>query len=449
MRNVLMNKIRINPKLRVSGGIPLTILFLFLEFTPQTLVVPSFRHTFGFYRASKYYLQLFLGANFECNNPQGITAVKLKELNDPKTKRDDDELTIFAVNSGRGQVVYNIGLEEVKVYGDDKIFSNPKGITANENGLIALADFGNSRVVKLQYHKGAIDKVAEIPMTGRPYDVCLDSKNNLYVTDYDNSRVLVYSPSDSLIFEFGKKGRAFGEIYHPMGIEVIDASAPHNHYQDDFIVITDKNGMRISKFTTKGRFLGSVESFELGLTDANFLYIAIDYFGSIYVTDEVNDQIHKFDHNLRYIISVGRPGTDKGEFFSPRGITIWRRYGQVFIAEKEGGQYLWIGVDGFVVGCFPKEFNQSQPGTTLAIYTTEETKIDITIHNQSGEKIRDLIKGIRRIPGEFLVVWDGRDNSNAFVKQGDYRFHITLKSLHGHSKRIKKNLKASVRFITS
>jgi hypothetical protein len=29
----------------------------------------------------------------------------------------------------------------------------------------------------------------------------------------------------------------------------------------------------------------------------------------------------------------------------PRGIAIWKRFGQVFIAEKKGAQYFWIGTD--------------------------------------------------------------------------------------------------------
>lgn len=425
------------------------LLFLLADYKPQTLAVPPFEHTFGFYRASKYYLQLFLGPGFSYNDPQGIAAVKLKELDNPKTKKDDDELTAFAVNSGAGQIVYNIGLQAVKVYGNSKVFSNPKGIAVNEDGLIALADYGNRRVVKLQYKKGELNWLGEIALPGRPFDVCFDSKNNLYITDYDNSKVYIYAPADSLMLTFGKEGRALGEIFQPMGIKVIDADGPYNYYKDDFIVVTDNEGRRLSKFSTHGRFLGSVQSFELGLTDTRLLYVAVDYYGNIYVTDELNDQIHKFNHNLDYIISEGRTGAEQGEFSSPRGISIGRRYGQVFITEKEGGQYLWIGIDGFFVGSFPKIFSPRQPGTTLAIYITEEAKIDIDIYNQLGEKVRELIKGIKRSPGEFLVVWDGLDNYNKLVPPGDYEFRIQLKGMHGHGQRIKKSIKGSVKCIAS
>ena len=418
---------------------------LVFNYQPRTLAVPPFKHTLGFYRASKYYLQLFLGPGYDYDDPQGIAAVKLKELDNPKTSRDDDELTVFAVNSGSGQIVYNIGLMSVRLFGNKKTFSQPKGITANRDGLIAVADFGNRRVVKLQYKKGKLKIVSEIPTPGRPFDLCFDSQNNLYVTDYDSSKVYVYSPAGSIIRSFGRVGRAEGEIFHPMGIEVIDAQARHNYYKDAFIVITDNEGRRITRFSLQGRYLGSVNNFDLGLVETRFLYVAVDYFGCIYVTDEINDQIHKFDHHLHYIISEGRSGTAEGEFSAPRGITIWRRYGQVFITEKQGGQYLWVAVDGFVVGCFPEEFTKIQPGTTLAIYITGESKVYIKVMNQLGEEVRDLLNGLRRGPGEFLVFWDGRDERGQLVPEGDYRFIIKLRAIHGHGRRIKKLLKAEVR----
>ena len=427
----------------------LVLFFMLLEYKPQTLAVPPFEHTFGFYRASKYYLQLFLGPGFNYNDPQGIAAVKLKELDDPKTKKDDDELSVFAVNSGAGQIIYNIGLEAVKIYGDNKIFSSPKGIAVNDEGLIALADYGNRRVVKLQYNKGEIKWLGELPLPGRPFDVSFDSKNNLYITDFDNSKVYVYGTDNSLITAFGKEGRALGEIFQPLGIEVIDASALHNHYKDDFIVITDDNGQRLSKFTTTGRFLGSVFSFEIGLAEASFFYIALDYYDNVYVTDELNNQIHKFDHGLNYIISEGRTGTDRGEFSSPRGIAIGRRYGQVFITEKEGGQYLWIAVDGLFVGSFPQVFTHEQPGTTIAIYITEDARINIAIYNQLHEKVRDLLKDFKRPPGEFLIVWDGLDSANQLVPSGDYEIQVDLKAVHGHGSRVKKSIKGSVKCSTS
>ena len=88
---------------------------------------------------------------------------------------------------------------------------------------------------------------------------------------------------------------------------------------------------------------------------------------------------------------------------------------------------MWLAVDGFVVGCFPGEFSDARPGTTLAIYLTDEARVFITVVNGRGEKIRDFIEGIRRLPGEYLVVWDGLDNDNRLVPPGEYLFEIIMR----------------------
>ena len=427
----------------------LLLLLLTLDYKPQTLAVPPFEHTFGFYRASKYYLQLFLGPSFEYNDPQGIAAVKLKELDNPKSMRDDDELTIFAVNSGAGQIIYNVGLEAVKVYGDKKTFASPKGIAVLPEGLVAVADFDNRRIVKLQYLKGDLNWVSVIPLAGRPYGVAFDSKKNLYVTDFDRSKILVYDPAGALTLEFGTEGRALGEVYQPLGIAVIDAEAPDNIYREDFLVIADNDGQRISKFSRFGNFIGAQNNFDLSLTSAGFRYPAIDYFGSVYVTDEVNDQIHKFDRGFNYVITEGRTGTSRGEFAAPRGISISRRFGQVFLTEKEGGQYLWIALDAFIVGCFPPAFDAKQPGTTLAFYVTDECIMSIAVHNRLGEKVRDLVDKFKRAPGECLMVWDGRDNQGQLVPPGEYEFQVKVNGFHGLGRKINKLIKGSVKCVAS
>lgn len=425
------------------------LLLLTADYQPQTLAVPPFEHTFGFYRASKYYLQLFLGPSFEYRDPQGIDAVKLKELNNPKTMRDDDELSAFAVNSGAGQIIYNVGLEAVKSYGNTKTFNLPKGIAVNPDGSIAVADFGNRRIVKLRYEKGDLIWLKEIPLGGRPFDVAFDSKGNLYATDFDQSRVLVFGPDDSPLSSFGVTGRGEGEIYQPMGIDVLDAEAPDNFYHEDFLAIVDNDGRRVSKFTRQGRFLGAQHNSDIGLADSRFQYVAIDYYGSIYVTDEINDQIHKFDRNLGYVISEGRSGTSRGEFSSPRGISISRRFGQVFLSEREGGQYLWIASDAFFVGCFPAAFTAQQPGTTAALYITDESVLNVAIYNRMGDKIRDMIQNIKRPAGEFLLIWDGRDSNGELVPPGEYEFRVNVNTVHGHGRRVKKIVKGSVKCIAS
>lgn len=426
------------------------LLFLFLiavgDYKPSTLMVPPFKHSMGFYRASKYYLNLFLGPRFDYNDPQGITAVKLRELDNPRTHRDDDELTIFAVNSGSGEIVYNVGFEAIKVFKKD--LTKPKGIAALPSGLVYLADWGNNRVLKLQYEKGSLDIKSIISQNlEHPFGVAVDSRGNLYVTDMNHCQIKVFGPDDSLKLAFGREGKNKGEFLSPTGIAVIDADDSLNFYKDNFIVVIDNDGQRLQTFDLQGHFLKSAGLIDIGLAEAKFVYAAIDRYGNVYVSDSLNNQIHKLDHDLRYIISHGRSGVNEGEFLSPRGISIWKRFGQVLLTEKEGGQYLWIGIDGLFIGCFPEEFVPAEKGTTIALYLTEMGDVKIQINKTTGERVRDLISAMRQPPGDFLIVWDGLDNSGKAVLPDIYDVRIILRATYGSRYYFTKYLTARVKCI--
>ncbi len=426
-------------------------LLLFLavgDYNPTTLVVPPVGHSGGFYRASKYYLNLFLGPRFSYRDPQGVAAVKLNELDNPRTKRDDDELTLFAVNSGSGEIVYNVGFEAIRVFKRD--FINPKGIAVLPSGLVYLADYGNNRVVKMEYKKGDLRIVNMITDDLiNPVGVALDSKGNLYVSDHGHSLIKVFGPDDQLKMTIGQERAGAGELFKPTAIAVIDDGDSFNFYRDNFMAVIDQQGRRLQAFTLSGKFLKSITSPELGLAEASFTYLAIDRFGNIYVTDSVNNQVHKFDHNLRYIISYGRTGVNEGEFVSPRGISIWRRFGQVIISEREGGQYLWTNIDVFLIGCFPEEFVPGEKATTIALYLTELGEVKIYINKLNGEKVCDLITVHQQPPGDFLVLWDGRDNRGQIVPPGLYEVHIVVRSqyLRGFSQYLTRHLTTRVRCI--
>lgn len=411
-----------------------------------TLIAPPRWHDFGYHRASKFFLNMYLGPGFDFNDPEGIAAEKLRAEDDTTTSRDDAILSVFAVNSGAGQIVYNVGLSGLQAYGRPGNgageFNHPHGIAVNRAGDLYVADTDNGRVVRLFYRRSGLQYVKAIGGCARPWGVALDSRGLVYVTDYDSSRVLVCD-SDGVV------QTSWDDLDHPTAIAVIDADAGYNANRDDFVVVIDRQGQRLTRFSRTGEKLGSIEARDIGLANAEFAWCAIDFYGSVYVTDRQNDQIHKFDHELTYLTSFGHTGNQDGEFDSPRGIAIGRRFGQVLIVEAEGGQYYWIGLDAYMVGCFPPVMDKNQPGTTIALYTTEPSDITVDIRDHKNRPVRALYPGWNREDaGDLLVVWDGKDNFGAPVLPGEYTISVTLRPTYGGQRReLKKELSASVRRI--
>lgn len=421
------------------------ILLTYLPGT--TFIVPPFKHTLGFYRASKFYIDLYLGEDFELSDPQGITGAKMDEENNWSTSADDQILTLFAVNSGTGQILYNVKMTNLKVFGrigsGPGEFRSPAGIAVNAQGEVYVADAGNNRIVKLKYSQSQLkfDHIV-VESLGSPADIALDTRRNLYVTDTKNSRIIVYDSSGIEKYSWTR------DLNQPTSISVIDKDDEYNYYIEDFLIVIDNENRRIQKFSRSGQLLASVDARMIGLSSAKFMYSAIDYHSNIYVTDQVNNQIHKFDRFLHYIISIGQQGTGVVEFVSPRGIFIEKQFGQVFVTDEAGGQYYWLGTDGFIIGCFPKKISDDNPSTTIALYLTELTEVKIDIYDSTNTIIRSLIPQYYQTPGEALIAWDGRNNNGNFVEQGEYVVRIYLYPTYPTTKRyFKKELETKIRKI--
>ena len=129
-----------------------------------------------------------------------------------------------------------------------------------------------------------------------------------------------------------------------------------------------------------------------------------------------------------------------------RSQSIWRRFGQVFINEAEGGRYYWIGLDGYFIGCYPDSFDSRRPGTTVAIYVTEVADVRVTVVDEAGTEIRSLTPPHIQKPGEVLIVWDGNDNDGNIVQPGEYEVRMTVRPTYSKPKFIhRKELKGRVR----
>jgi DNA-binding beta-propeller fold protein YncE len=413
---------------------------------PTTLLVPPFSHTMGFNRIGRFYISMYLGRGFRIENPQGICGAKMLEEDDPTTSNDDHILTLFGVNSGTSQIVYNVKLLEPRIYGspgnDTGHFNHPHGIACNKHGTVYVADTDNDRVVRLKYENTRLKWVSTIDSGLKaPRDVALDARGRVYVADHGNNRILVFDSLGTVV------GTWTGDLDGPTGICVLDESADYNDFHVNAAVVIDRGGTRISQFSLDdGQQRRTVDMRRIGLDEAGFAYCAYDRHGNVYVTDQKNSQIHLFDPDLRYIISFGRQGTEGTTFNSPTGIALWRRFGQVFISEADGGQYYWVGLDAYLIGFYPPEFDSLQPGTTIALYITEMANIQVDITAPSGTPVRSLAPPHMQHPGEALIVWDGRDNNGKLVPVGEYKVTVVAKPTYSRPMRIlRKELTGTVR----
>ncbi len=328
---------------------------------------------------------MLLGITTYFDDPQGLAAVRLDEWEDPSDKADDDEVTVYGVNSGKNEIIYNTSMYGLDIYrpSGPLAFKNPKGITALEDGTVYICDYGNNRVCRLRNKARELShsKIISEKLDG-PFDADHDYYGNLYVTEKNGGRIARFDSGGNLE---GYTGEGF--LDGPQGIAISDSRKGKEKYlyyeQADWVFTVDKKGKRITKFTLSGERLKSIG------TDSNplkgeYCYLESDYYSSLWAVDKIRGAIDKYDKDLNFVCSFGKNGDGEKEFDEPRGITAYKRFGQFFIAEKKGAQYYWVGtrLNKFKVSRLGKKVFQ------VSFYLTEPANLRIYIEDDSRERKR-------------------------------------------------------------
>ncbi len=346
---------------KAYGCVSIIVLAVIFQVSGNSLVFPPYGHSHGIRKATQGHLFLFLPfARFV--DPQGLATAKMDARDDPSTENDDDEVVVYGVNSGRHQLIYNTSMWGLATYGKKGSGKNqfrfPKGITCDPKGNVYVVDAGNNRIVhlfnpqkKVSWVKSFSGEDGSRAGLKEPMQVALDAAGMIYVTDTGNRRIVVFdssgnvirkiAPADTLSFDEG-----------PTTLAVADGSFRHSYYRRERVIFcADRKGKRLWKIDISGKVIKTVP---VPQGYAAF-YGAVDYYHNFYITDSEKHCILKFDHDLELLDIFGSRGKENNQFIEPRGIAIWKRYGQTFIAEKTGAQYFWVGTGLKQAGIWKEE----------------------------------------------------------------------------------------------
>jgi DNA-binding beta-propeller fold protein YncE len=429
-------------RLAEAGGGPAVIEL------PSSLVYPDFWHTpLGIHRGTAKLLSLFSGGKANFDDPEGMACTRMKE-NGP----ENPQLTVFGVNSGQSCVIYNPDMMSLDILGrqgsGDNEFDHPLGVAALADGNVAVADTGNHRVVLLEYKdkklrwKGTLGRQGKGPGEfEKPGWVALDSKGQLYVSDTGNNRVQVFSDQGQYLFSFGEHPDSTNSLIEPQAIAVVDPTEANAAEAEGAIYVVDQYHGRLQKFDLAGRFLASASAQDAG---GRFLVyfsgIALDYYGNLWVTDRGNHQIHKFDKFLQNLDSWGEKGQGDYHLDSPRGIAIYRHYGQVFIAEKNSAQYLWIGADVKDVQISKALNDQGRNVMRVDYRLTESATLQCWIETEKEPhtNLATLLSQKKISQGPRTLSWDGVTTGGELIAPGAYQLVFQAEASYSSATYFKK-----------
>lgn len=218
-------------------------------------------------------------------------------------------------------------------------FKSPGGVSTNEFGEIAVADYFNNRVqvfdengkFRFQFGKKGHDNGQFQCPAGLAYT----KDNNIAVLDSRNYRVQIFDRTGIFLFKFGKHGSKQGELGRAEGISV-DTSGN--------IIITEVDNNRVQVFWPNGTFAyqfgaSGTERFERPLSTA---FIDCKF----YTSDSGNFCVKVFNTQGEYVRQFGREGGGSGEFKCPRGIAVDRENGNILVCDSENHCVHIFKVDG-------------------------------------------------------------------------------------------------------
>jgi sugar lactone lactonase YvrE len=205
-------------------------------------------------------------------------------------------------------------------------FVSPRGIAADDQGNVYVADYGNARVQK--YDGVAWSVIAgsgsssSTPTDGNFYlvaDVAVAPDGTLYVTDSGANRIQVFTfdPSEgeyTFDHKWGSAGAGDGQFNQPFGI-AIDAYG--------YLYVSDTGHYRVQKFDAYGNYIcqWGLE----GSDDGQFNYpygVAVDSEGYVYVVEDMGHRVQKFTGNGIYRTQWGTQGAADNEFNFPFGLAV-------------------------------------------------------------------------------------------------------------------------------
>lgn len=152
---------------------------------------------------------------------------------------------------GRNEALYQF----VRKWGEEGSeagrFRGPHSIAWAPQGELVVVDSVSSRVARFSPEGGFLGEVGAGPGTDAgqfkaPRDARIDASRRIFVSDGDNHRVQVFDSLGQLLFGFGRKGTAPGEM---LRVHALDFD------REGRVFAVDVDNNRVSVFDRNGRFL--------------------------------------------------------------------------------------------------------------------------------------------------------------------------------------------------
>ncbi|MCU0798778.1 MAG: PKD domain-containing protein [Candidatus Thermoplasmatota archaeon] len=171
-------------------------------------------------------------------------------------------------------------------------FNEPFGLEISNNGSwIYVADLGNHRVQVFDTNGTYLFSFGGFGTNESLFNltlgIAIDEEGMVYVGDYENCRIQVFNATGGFQYSFGSKGYANGAMNHPYYLAI----------QGDVLYVADYHNHRVQRFDLTGTSQAAWGGPDLERPAG----ISYDRYGNIYVLEDVNNRVLKYDNDGNFI----------------------------------------------------------------------------------------------------------------------------------------------------
>ncbi len=291
-----------------------------------------------------------------------------------------------SVSSGLG--LYSSGYTYVSEFGQIESINGADDVVVDSAGNIYVSDYNNTRIIKFNSAGVYQSQFGSAGSGAGEFNaanaMAIDSSDNIYVNDYPNSRIQVFSSSGVYQRQVaGTFGSGDGELNSQYGFDV-DSSG--NLY------VADWGNNRVQKFNSVGVYQSQFGSYGSGNGEFDQpADVAFDSSGNIYVVDYNNNRVQKFNSAGVYQSQFGTSGSSAGEFSSPYSINI-DSLDYIYVADGNGIQVFNSS------GVYQSRINSGVPGD----FTISSSDI-MYVSNFGG----NVVQKFSKITGSYALSLSG------------------------------------------